>query len=89
MLDALKALLRSRKFLLAMLDAVVSGILFAVGKYFPAGMEDAKYLIGVLQVPIVMVIGSIAYEDAAEKRNGMGTLRYTSGPVDIQQPQGK
>jgi hypothetical protein len=83
MLDALKALLRSRKFLLALLDAVISSILFTVGKYFPASMEDAKYLIGVLQVPIVMVIGSIAYEDAAEKRNGAGTLRgYTSRPVE-------
>lgn len=67
----LVALLRSRKFLVALCDLLVALVLYFGGKYVapahPGVMEDVKFLIGVLQVPVVMVIGAIAYEDAASK----------------------
>jgi hypothetical protein len=68
--DPLKALLRSRKFVVAMCDLVVALVLYFGGKYVapahPGVMEDVKFLIGVLQVPVGLVIAAIAYEDAAK-----------------------
>lgn len=68
--DPLMALLRSRKFVVAMCDLVVALVLYFGGKYVapahPGVMEDVKFLIGVLQVPAGLVIAAIAYEDAAK-----------------------
>ena len=68
--DPLRALLRSRKFVVAMCDLVVALVLYFGGKYVapahPGVMEDVKFLIGVLQVPVGLVIAAIAYEDAAK-----------------------
>lgn len=68
------ALLRSRKFMVTLCDLIVALVLYFGGKYVapahPGVMEDVKFLIGVLQVPVVMVIGAIAYEDAASKGVG-------------------
>jgi hypothetical protein len=68
--DPLRALLRSRKFVVAMCDLVVALVLYFGGKYVapahPGIMEDVKFLIGVLQVPVGLVIAAIAYEDAAK-----------------------
>ncbi len=69
--DAFRALLRSRKFLVAILDVVASLILFFVGKYaLPSIAEDVNIVIVLLQPMALSLIGAIAYEDGQEKRSG-------------------
>ena len=61
------ALLGSRKFLLMLLDVVVSGVLFFSGKYAtPDALDNVKFLIAALQPVFITVIASIAHEDAAQ-----------------------
>ena len=60
-------LLRSRKFLLLVLDTAISLILYFVGKYLPVAFEDVELVIGLLQPVFVAIIIAIAIEDAAEK----------------------
>lgn len=67
MSNAIKALLASRKFLLLLLDTVISTALFFVGKYALGAFEDVKFMILALQPIFVMIIFAIAYEDAASK----------------------
>jgi hypothetical protein len=67
----MKALLKSRKFLLLCLDAGLTLLLYFVGKYFAIAIEDIKLMILVLQPVFVMIIGSIAYEDAAAMAAGI------------------
>jgi hypothetical protein len=67
MSEPLYALLRSRKFLLAVLDAIVSTVLFLAGQYFPQYLGDIKFVILTMQPVILMVIGAYAYEDAQIK----------------------
>lgn len=61
-------LFNSRKFLLLLFDTIVSLSLYFVGKYFNAAEADLKFLVAVLQPVFVTLIGSIAYEDAAQLR---------------------
>ena len=61
------ALLKSRKFLLMVLDTVIAMILFFVGKYIPVAAEDVNFIIGAIQPVFIAVIIGIAVEDAAEK----------------------
>ena len=65
MLDAFKSLLKSRKFLLMIVDVVVSLALL----YF-SNFPNVEVLVGILQPVVVAVIVGIAVEDAAEKSNG-------------------
>ena len=70
-LSPLQKLLKSRKFLLVVLDLVVSMVTFFVAKYAaPQAVEDVKFLIIAIQPVIITLIGAIAYEDGQEKRNG-------------------
>lgn len=64
-LSPLAKLLRSRKFLLLILDTVVSLVVLFVGLFFQASVEVVAIVIGLLQPVFVMIIGAIAYEDAA------------------------
>ena len=64
-LGPLKKLLFSRKFLLLVLDATVSILLFYFGKF-----EGVEFLIATLQPVFVFIIVAIAIEDAAEKSAG-------------------
>lgn len=65
-----KALLYSRKFWLLILDTIIVFALYFVGKYGSESLfEDVKVVIYGLQAVFVTLIGSIAYEDAAEKRS--------------------
>lgn len=59
-----KRLLYSRKFLLLVLDTVVS-----IALHFFGG-ADAVFLIGALQAMFIAVITGITAEDYAEKKNG-------------------
>jgi hypothetical protein len=66
--DPIGALLRSRKFLLLILDTVVSAVLFFVGRYaLEATVVEVTFVVGVLQPVFVAIITAIAREDAAEK----------------------
>lgn len=61
-LGPLKKLLFSRKFLLLVLDATISILLFYFAKF-----EGVEFLIGTMQPVFVFIILAIAIEDAAEK----------------------
>ena len=64
--EALRALLRSRKFLILCLDTVVSLMLYFVAKYAnPSLAEDVKMVIGLLQLPVTAIIVAISLEDSA------------------------
>lgn len=68
MSDAISHLFASRKFLLLLLDTVVSVATYFIGKYAtPATAQDLLFLIAALQPVFVAVIIGIAHEDAAEK----------------------
>ncbi len=63
-MNPLQALLRSRKFLVLVLDTVVSLVLYFSAKYLAAGaVEDIKTVILALQPVVLVLIGAIAYED--------------------------
>jgi len=66
-MSPLASLRKSRKFLILVLDTVISLALFFVGKYAMNAIEDVKFLILALQPVAVAIIYSIAVEDAAEK----------------------
>ena len=62
---------KSRKFWTAIVDVAVVLILYFVGKYAsPSIAEDVKLIIITIQPVFLLVIGGIAYEDAAAKKAG-------------------
>ena len=68
MRSAASSLWQSRKFLLLLLDTLISLVVFFVGKYAsPASAQDLLFLVGSLQPVFVAIILGIAHEDAAEK----------------------
>ena len=68
-LSPLKKLLRSRKFLLLILDTVVSIALWVAATYMPGAEDAVKFLIGALQPVFVAIIIAISVEDAAYLNN--------------------
>ena len=72
-MNPMSSLLRSRKFLLLVLDTVISLVLYFVGKYAAQGLfEDVKLVILTMQPVFVAIIAGIAYEDGQQKRgNGL------------------
>ena len=66
----MKRLLKSAKFMTLLLDTAVSLATFFIGKYAGVATEDLLILIAAIQPVAMMMIGSIAYEDAAAKRAG-------------------
>jgi len=67
-------LFHSRKFLLLLLDTIVSLILWGVGMWFPEAADSVNELILIMQPVFIAVITGIAIEDAAEKRAGDGPI---------------
>lgn len=59
-------LLRSRKFWLAIVDVVLSTVLYFAGKYAGAALDDIKFLIAAYQPVIGLVIVGITVEDTAK-----------------------
>lgn len=58
-------LIHSRKFWITIVDVVLSTFLYFLTKYAaPEMVNDAKFIIGAWQPVILVLIGSIAYEDA-------------------------
>lgn len=68
-------LLHSSKFWMLVLDTVVAGATFFIGKYAGASSEDMLFLIGLLQPVVVALILGTAHEDAAQKA-GVASLRH-------------
>jgi hypothetical protein len=63
---------KSRKFWIMVWDTIVSLVLSIVVPYFvPSAKDMIVLLIGILQAPVLFVIGAIAYEDAAAMNNGL------------------
>jgi len=74
-MNPVSGLLRSRKFLLLVLDTIISLVLFFVGKYASPNLaEDIKFIIAAYQPVFVAIIVAISVEDAAAKRSG--TFKY-------------
>ncbi len=73
-MNPLQALLRSRKFLVMVLDTTVSLVLYFSAKYLAAGaVEDIKTVIVALQPVVLVLIGAIAYENGqAMKAEAIG-----------------
>ncbi len=70
MQEGWQRLARSRKFLVAVLDGLIALIVYFAGKYTSAGSdEDVLKVIGILQPVMLMLIYSIAKEDAARWEN--------------------
>jgi hypothetical protein len=60
------SIFKSRKFWIMVWDTVVSLTLsFVVPQFFPEMKDTIVLLVGILQAPVLFVIGAIAYEDAA------------------------
>ncbi len=82
MSETMGALLHSRKFLVLVLDAAVSITLYFAGKYLgESTYNDIWFLIGVLQPVALMMINSIAQEDAAAWQSGSRSAT-TEGPTN-------
>jgi len=64
-LSPFKKLLGSRKFLLLVLDTVVSIVLFVAATYAPGQEEMIKFMVVALQPVVIAVILGIAWEDAS------------------------
>lgn len=66
-LSPLAKLLRSRKFLLMVMDVVLSLVLYFATKYIDqSAVEDIKILIAALQPVFITIIYAIAKEDEAQ-----------------------
>ena len=75
-MTAWSSLIRSRKFWLMIFDLVVSMSIFFITKYAaPAFADDALFMIGAIQPPILFVIAGITVEDAAQKLSGRDVRR--------------
>ena len=62
---------KSRKFWTAIVDVAVVLILYFVGKYGSESLfDDIQLVIITIQPVFILVIGGIAYEDAAAKKAG-------------------
>ena len=63
---------KSRKFLLTMLDVVISLVTYFTGRYIaPDYAKDILFFVGAMQPVFVAIIVAIAVEDAALKRAGL------------------
>jgi len=62
--DPLVALLHSRKFLIAAIDAIISVVTHFIAEYAGAqAVADTNFIILTLQPVVIFLIGAIAYED--------------------------
>ncbi len=63
-------LLQSRKFWIVVLDVLVSTALFFGAKYIaPAAFDDIKFVIGVLQAPVLLLITAYTVQNSVALAN--------------------
>lgn len=80
-------LMRSRKFLLAMADAIASSVLLLATRYLsPSDLDFVKQIVVIYQPVIVILIGSIAYEDKARMENPPVTQTTVTGSGTVSNP---
>ena len=73
------SLIRSRKFWMAIMDAGISSLAIVLGWFLiPDKVNEILTLVGLWQPVMVVVIGAIAYEDAARMK--ADALRPQEGP---------
>ncbi len=64
-------LLHSRKFWIVVMDVVVSSVLFFGAKYIaPAAFDDIKFVIGIIQAPILLVIAAYTVQNSVALAKG-------------------
>ena len=64
-------LLRSRKFWILVMDLVVSCVLFFGAKYIvPSLFDDVKFLIGILQAPVLFLITAYTVQNSVAIAKG-------------------
>lgn len=80
--NPLAALFHSRKFLIAIFDALASIAGYFAAKYGgPSLTDDVKVLIITLQPVFIILIAAIATEDAAEKTASQVVVQQTPAPT--------
>lgn len=75
-MNPFSALFRSRKFWLAMLDALATTVALIIGTFYPSMVEFTKTLTIIWQPIFIILIGSIAVEDVASIRSSPPDLDY-------------
>lgn len=71
MLNTFKALFKSRKVVVGIIDGVITLTLYFVGKYTNESvLSDMKMIILVMQPMAIAIVTAIAYEDGQLKRAG-------------------
>lgn len=63
-------MLDSRKFKLALFNAVVAVVLLLIGQFAPDWKQMAEALLAAISAPLLMLILGIAIEDAGQKASG-------------------
>jgi hypothetical protein len=82
----INSLLQSRKFLLLVLDTVISLVLLLGAKYLAVSVfDDVKFLIAAIQPIFVVIIGAIAYEDGQNAKAGLLYINGQPMKVSIDQ----
>ena len=76
----MKSLLRSRKFLIALLDAGVSLATYFIGKYAGASSMDLLVIIGFVNTMAALVIVGITVEDKAALEAGTHITQQLDKP---------
>lgn len=70
----MERLLHSSKFLILVMDTIITLILFFVGQADPAATDKVQFVITALQPIFVVIIGAVAAEDYAAKAAGQGAV---------------
>lgn len=70
-------LLKSRRFVTAVLAAAVSLVLYFVGKYFATGLEDVQMVINTIMPLALILIAAYTIDDV--------TLTWANSRVEIEQ----
>ena len=69
-MNPFSGLFHSRKFLVLVLDTIISLALYIVGEFFPDIIKHVEFIILTLQPIFITMIHAIAKEDAALKASG-------------------
>jgi len=78
--SAFNSLLKSRKFLLMLVDVVVSTAVYLTAQYLPGQAELLQQMVLLWQPVIVAVIIGITVEDAAQKYGAARAIVQNFGP---------
>jgi len=93
-MNPIAGLFKSRKFLVLLMDTVVSMVILVGGWYLaPEQLDKIAGVIAILQAPVTMIIYAIASEDNAERvleaslafvaEDKASSIREVKGTVDV------